>query len=85
MRSKASPSLRLFYEVYRDREAHAEHERQPHTATFLTAVRALVSQIRVEYLSPTAARDLNRHRRLGGRRRRQRDLSDRGSGRQLEQ
>ena len=49
---EGEPLARAFYEIYRDREAHAEHERQPHTATFLTAVRALVSQIRVEYLSP---------------------------------
>ena len=50
---EGEPLARLFYEVYRDRDAHAEHERQPHTAAFLTAVRALVSQTRVEYLSRT--------------------------------
>jgi len=49
---EGEPLARVFYEVYRDRDAHDEHERQPHTAAFLTAVRALVSQIRVEYLSP---------------------------------
>lgn len=50
---EGEPLARLFYEVYRDRDAHAEHERQPHTAAFLTAVRALVSQTRVEHLSRT--------------------------------
>jgi quinol monooxygenase YgiN len=43
---------RVFYEVYRDREAHAEHERQPHTMLFLAAVRGLVTATRVEFLSP---------------------------------
>ena len=47
------PLARVFYEIYRDRDAHAEHERQPHTAAFLTAVRALVTQTRVEFLSRT--------------------------------
>lgn len=46
------PLARVFYEVYRDREAHAEHERQPHTMQFLAAVRALVTTMRVELLSP---------------------------------
>jgi quinol monooxygenase YgiN len=45
------PLARVFYEVYRDRNAHAEHERQPHTAAFLTTLRTLVTQTRVEYLS----------------------------------
>jgi quinol monooxygenase YgiN len=43
---------RVFYEVYRDREAHAEHERQPHTMQFLAGIRALVTTTRVELLSP---------------------------------
>lgn len=46
------PLARVFFEVYRDEQAHADHERQPHTADFLTAVRALVTSIRVERLSP---------------------------------
>jgi quinol monooxygenase YgiN len=48
------PLARLFYEVYRDREAHAEHERQPHTAQFLATVATLVTQPRVEYLTQLA-------------------------------
>lgn len=47
------PLARVFYEVYRDRDAHAEHERQPHTTAFLTTLRSLVAQTRVEYLSRT--------------------------------
>jgi quinol monooxygenase YgiN len=49
---EGAPHSRVFYEVYRDREAHAEHERQPHTEQFLTALRALVTETRVEVLSP---------------------------------
>lgn len=44
------PLARVFYEVYADADAHAAHEVQPHTAEFLTAVRALVVSIRVERL-----------------------------------
>ena len=49
---EGAPLARVFYEVYRDREAHAEHERQPHTEQFLIALRALVAETRVEVLSP---------------------------------
>jgi len=45
---EGEPLARIFYEVYRDRAAHAEHELQPHTQEFLTAVRAIVTSIRVE-------------------------------------
>lgn len=50
---EGDPLARVFYEVYRDRDAHAEHERQPHTAAFLTTVRTLVAGTRVEFLSQT--------------------------------
>lgn len=46
------PLSRVFYEVYRDRDAHAEHERQPHTIEFLAEVRPLVTATRVELLTP---------------------------------
>jgi quinol monooxygenase YgiN len=49
---EGEPLARVFYEVYRDREAHAEHERQPHTMQFLAGVRALVTTTRVELLTP---------------------------------
>ena len=48
---EGEPLARVFYEVYADAEAHAEHERQPHTVEFLTAVRAIVTSIRVEQLT----------------------------------
>jgi quinol monooxygenase YgiN len=44
------PLARVFYEVYADAEAHQEHERQQHTIAFLTALRRLVTSIRVEQL-----------------------------------
>ena len=44
------PLARVFFEVYRDTEAHAEHEREPHTIEFLAAVRELVTNVRVERL-----------------------------------
>jgi quinol monooxygenase YgiN len=49
---ESEPLARVFYEVYLDREAHAEHERQPHTMTFLAGIRALVTTMRVELLTP---------------------------------
>lgn len=42
------PLARVFFEVYRDREAHGEHERQPHTVEFLSDVRDIVTSIRAE-------------------------------------
>ncbi|SDT31356.1 Quinol monooxygenase YgiN [Friedmanniella luteola] len=50
-----APLSRLFYESYRDRDAHAEHERQPHTAHFLQAKDALLVDARVEFLTPTGS------------------------------
>lgn len=47
---EGEPLARVFFEVYRDAEAHDEHGRQQHTVEFLTAVRALVTTIRVEQL-----------------------------------
>ncbi len=49
---EGEPLSRIFYEVYLDREAHAEHERQPHTMTFLAGIGALVAAARVELLTP---------------------------------
>ena len=46
------PLARLFYEVYRDRAAHAAHEARPGTAAFLQRIGALVSPVRVESLTP---------------------------------
>ncbi|WP_433566931.1 putative quinol monooxygenase [Nocardia sp. CA-151230] len=52
------PLARIFYDVYRDREAFEEHERQPHTRRFLTERDNFVRGARVEFLSPAAAKGL---------------------------
>ncbi|NKY34651.1 antibiotic biosynthesis monooxygenase [Nocardia speluncae] len=53
-----APLSRIFYEVYRDREAFDEHERQPHTRRFLDARPEYVESFRVEFLTPTATKGL---------------------------
>ncbi|MFI8528240.1 putative quinol monooxygenase [Promicromonospora sukumoe] len=45
------PNLRVFYELYRDREAFDEHERQEHTRHFLAEREALVDSIEVDWLT----------------------------------
>ena len=49
------PLSRVFYECYRDREAFEEHERQPHTAHFLSKRHDFTSGTRVEFLDPTGS------------------------------
>jgi quinol monooxygenase YgiN len=51
-RVDGEPLARLFYEVYRDRAAHAAHEARPATAAFLEQVNGLVSAVRAEFLVP---------------------------------
>ncbi|MGY1900552.1 putative quinol monooxygenase [Nocardia gipuzkoensis] len=48
---EGEPLARVFYEVYRDREAFREHERQPHTRHFLSQRENYVASFRVELLS----------------------------------
>lgn len=48
---RGEPLARVFYEVYRDEEAHAAHERRPATAEFLREVRTLTRAIRAEFLT----------------------------------
>jgi len=45
------PLARVFYELYRDRTAFEEHERQPHTVHFLAERERYVSNVRVEFLT----------------------------------
>ncbi|MFF0501051.1 putative quinol monooxygenase [Nocardia aobensis] len=52
------PLCRIFYEVYRDREAFDEHERQPHTRRFLEQRAEYVESFRIEFLTPTAVKGL---------------------------
>ncbi|OQS14255.1 antibiotic biosynthesis monooxygenase [Nocardia donostiensis] len=55
---EGEPLARVFYEVYRDRDAFEEHERQPHTRRFLDRRSDYVSDFRVEFLTPAAAKGL---------------------------
>jgi quinol monooxygenase YgiN len=48
---EGQPNLRVFYELYRDREAFEEHERQEHTRRFLADREALVDDIEVDWLT----------------------------------
>ncbi|SOD71873.1 quinol monooxygenase YgiN [Jatrophihabitans sp. GAS493] len=45
------PRIRVFYELYRDEQAFAEHERQPHVRDFLTAREQHLDGIEVEFLN----------------------------------
>ncbi|MEU1524866.1 antibiotic biosynthesis monooxygenase [Nocardia rhamnosiphila] len=53
-----APLSRVFYEVYRDREAFEEHEQQPHTRRFLDRRADYVADFRVEFLAPATAKGL---------------------------
>ena len=48
------PRQRVFYELYRDRAAFDEHERQPHTRRFLAERAALVDHVEVDWLTALA-------------------------------
>lgn len=45
------PLVRLFYELYADREAFQAHEEQPHTRHFLDAREELLSDVAVSFLN----------------------------------
>ena len=49
---EGEPRQRIFYELYRDRAAFDEHERQPHTLRFLAEREALISSVDVDWLTP---------------------------------
>ncbi|MGC5306044.1 putative quinol monooxygenase [Micromonospora zamorensis] len=51
-RVEGEPLARVFYEVYRDRAAFDEHERQPHTLRALAEREQYLSGVRVEFLEP---------------------------------
>ncbi|WP_280496166.1 putative quinol monooxygenase [Nocardia farcinica] len=56
---EGEPLSRVFYEVYRDRAAFDEHERQPHTRRFLDRRGEFIESFRVEFLAPAAAKGLS--------------------------
>lgn len=57
-RVDGAPLARVFYEVYRDRDAFEEHERRPHTRRFLAERDRYVTSARVEFLTPATAKGL---------------------------
>lgn len=57
-RVDGAPLSRIFYEVYRDRAAFEEHERQPHTMRFLDERSKYVATTRVEFVDPTTAKGI---------------------------
>ncbi|WP_280234707.1 putative quinol monooxygenase [Nocardia cyriacigeorgica] len=56
---EGEPLSRVFYELYRDRDAFDEHERQPHTRRFLERRSEFIADFRVEFLSPIVAKGIN--------------------------
>ena len=53
---EGEPNQRIFYELYRDRDAFDEHERQPHTRKFLAGRDALVDHVEVDWLTSIAGK-----------------------------
>ncbi|WP_369696864.1 putative quinol monooxygenase [Streptomyces sp. XD-27] len=49
-RVPGEPDVRVFYELYADREAFEEHERQPHVREFLEARQQYVARFDVTFL-----------------------------------
>jgi quinol monooxygenase YgiN len=47
-----SPQERIFYELYQDRAAFADHEAQPHTRRFLAEREPLLEAKQVDFLTP---------------------------------
>lgn len=53
------PLQRIFYELYRDDDAFAAHEAQPHTQRFLTERERFVDSFVVEWVRPLSAKGLD--------------------------
>ncbi|WP_031476687.1 putative quinol monooxygenase [Streptomyces bicolor] len=53
---EGAPNERIFYELYADRAAFEEHERQPHTRHFLTERSKYVEKTEVDFLQPYAGK-----------------------------
>jgi quinol monooxygenase YgiN len=50
----SDPEVRIIYEVYRDREAFEEHQRQQHTRNFLEQRDNYIVSTKVQILTPVA-------------------------------
>ncbi|MEU0784722.1 antibiotic biosynthesis monooxygenase [Streptomyces sp. NPDC006173] len=53
---EGAPNERIFYELYVDRAAFEEHERQPHTRYFLSERSKYVEKTEVDRLQPYAGK-----------------------------
>ncbi|MFF4405859.1 putative quinol monooxygenase [Streptomyces sp. NPDC001404] len=53
---EGAPDQRVFFELYADRAAFEEHERQPHTKHFLAERTKFVTATEVDRLSPYAGK-----------------------------
>ncbi|MEU3157501.1 MULTISPECIES: antibiotic biosynthesis monooxygenase [Streptomyces] len=53
---EGAPNERIFFELYADREAFEEHERQPHTRHFLAERTKYVEKTEVDRLQPYAGK-----------------------------
>ena len=56
---EGEPLARVFYEVYRDRDAFQAHEDAAHVRAFHAAKDPLLTNTRVEFLTPSAAKGLD--------------------------
>lgn len=56
---EGEPLARVFYEVYRDRQAFQTHETAEHVRRFHTAKDPLLVNTRVEFLGPGAAKGID--------------------------
>ena len=56
---EGEPLARVFYEVYRDRDAFRAHEEAAHVRAFHAAKDPLLTSTRVEFLTPGAAKGLD--------------------------
>ncbi|MFF2366300.1 putative quinol monooxygenase [Streptomyces sp. NPDC058122] len=53
---EGEPNQRIFFEIYADRAAFEEHERQPHTVRFLSERTRYVEKTEVDRLEPYAGK-----------------------------
>ncbi|MCX4781722.1 putative quinol monooxygenase [Streptomyces sp. NBC_01264] len=49
------PLVRVFYEVYQDREAFEAHQKTPHTQRFFAAYEQFTNDLQVDVLTPLEA------------------------------
>ncbi|MER6469343.1 putative quinol monooxygenase [Streptomyces collinus] len=53
---EGAPNERIFFEIYADRAAFEEHERQPHTLRFLSERTQYIEKTEVDFLKPYAGK-----------------------------